>query len=229
MDRRGQRTKRVVGADVGRRLLAAYVLLAGLHRENEAGPAVHVHGASGDATGHAAQVLLPRREESEARPAEAHRVAERLPLPDDDVGTRLRRWSEHPSKRQVGGDHEQCTRAVRDLAYGGEILEPADEVRIRDDHARGIGHERGQRGHVGEAVANGSHHRLDQTRAGVRAKRAAPLRVHGAGHDHTLAPREVGSEQGGFDHRRGAVVHGGVGYVHASEPAHERLELVDRL
>src|SRR5919106_1375988 len=80
VDDAGERVQRLRGADVGRRLLAADVLLARLQRQHEAALAVDVDRLAGDAAGHAAQMLLRGGEEPERGAAEVEPVAEGLPL-----------------------------------------------------------------------------------------------------------------------------------------------------
>ena len=90
------------------------MLLAGLQREHEAPPTIHVHGFAGDAAGHPPQILLARGEEAERRPAEVEAVAERLALANGDVDAALAGWGEDPERDRVdlGDDH-------RLLAAGG--------------------------------------------------------------------------------------------------------------
>ncbi len=60
-----ERVRGLRGADVRGGLLAADVLLAGLQRQHEPAPAIHVACFPGDPPGHPPQVLLARGEEAE--------------------------------------------------------------------------------------------------------------------------------------------------------------------
>jgi hypothetical protein len=85
------RQQHLRGADVGRRLLAADVLLAGLQREAVRGCAVGVDGDADQAAGHLPLEPVAHRHVAGVRAAEAHRHAEALGRADDDVGAQLAR------------------------------------------------------------------------------------------------------------------------------------------
>jgi hypothetical protein len=88
VDRRRERTQRLVAADVARGLLAADVLLARRERQHER-PVFPSRSTVRPTRrpGMWRMCSSPAREEPECRTAEAHRDAERLSLPDHDVGT----------------------------------------------------------------------------------------------------------------------------------------------
>ena len=83
-----ERVERMVAADVARGLLSADVLLAGRERQHE-GRRCRPHPPSARQVARASVRTFRSRacEEPEARSAERHRVAERLALAYDDVGT----------------------------------------------------------------------------------------------------------------------------------------------
>lgn len=75
------------GADVGGRLLAADVLLAGLQREPVGRRAARIHGEADEAPGQRALQRIAHRHIGRVRSAIAHRHAETLRGADRDVGT----------------------------------------------------------------------------------------------------------------------------------------------
>ena len=96
-----------VGADVGGRLLAADVLLAGRERQHEAAPALGVDGLAAQPARHLAHELLARREQADIGAAEVQRVADRLALADDDVGAHLARRLQQAERHRLGDHHDQ--------------------------------------------------------------------------------------------------------------------------
>ncbi len=105
------REQHLRGADVGGRLLAADVLLAGLQREAQRGLALRVDRDAHQAPRHRALERVARREVARVRAAEAHRHAEALRGADRDVGAELARGLQQREGEQVGGRDQQ--RAAR--------------------------------------------------------------------------------------------------------------------
>ena len=100
------------GADVGRRLLAADVLLARLQgepqRRSPGGVGAHAHDPPGQGAGGA----VVGGDERGVRSAEAHRDPEALGRSDGDVGTDLAgRYAEHAGE-EVSGDHHDAAAGV---------------------------------------------------------------------------------------------------------------------
>ena len=132
------------GADVAGGLLAADVLLAGLQREPERGPAGTVDAGADEPAGQLALMLGAHRHVGGVRAAEPERQPEALGAPDRDVGAGLPGRRQQRERQQVGGDDEQRAgrvhlgrqrRQVGDLPGGARVLrehpEDAGEVEVR--------------------------------------------------------------------------------------------------
>ncbi len=140
-----ERDESLVGADVGGRLLAADVLLAGGEREYEAALAVAVGGLSDEAAGNLADELLARGDDSGVGAAVAERNAEGLGFQRDDIG--LRRWTHDAERERLGdGDDQQRALGVDHIGDGGDVLDGSEEVGRLDQHAGGLGGDGGVEG-----------------------------------------------------------------------------------
>ena len=208
-------------ADVRRRLLAPDVLLASLQRKPVRGLAVRVDRHADEAAGHRALELVLRREIAGVRSAVAHRHAEALRRPHDDVGSPLAGRHEQRQREEVGGDddvralrvHRGDNRAViADVASGARVLQQRAEAlglsgarrRARDD--------------------------LDVERRRARAHDVDRLRKHVVGDEEALrlAPRDTLAERHRFGGGGGLVQHRRVGDRHAGQIANHRLEIDER-
>ena len=87
------------GADVGGRLFAADVLLAGLKRHPIGAIALGIHGHADEPAGRLPHVPLERREKRGVRTAVSQRHAEALRVAEDDVGAHLA-WRGQQSQAQ---------------------------------------------------------------------------------------------------------------------------------
>ena len=139
VDRRGRHQESLVGADVRSRLGAADVLLARLQRQREAGRALGIDRATGDAPRHLAHVLHAAGHEADVGAARGQRHAKGLRIAAGDVGAAVapfaRRCEERERHRIHGRDDERAVRA-RPARERIHILELAEEIRLRD-HDRG--------------------------------------------------------------------------------------------
>src|SRR5262245_25645919 len=90
MNGRRQRAERLVGADVGRSLFAADVLLPSGEREDEAALSCSVNGLPCKSPGHLANEPIARGDDACERAAVTGRQAETLRFHRDDIG--LSRW-----------------------------------------------------------------------------------------------------------------------------------------
>ena len=118
-----------------------------------------------------------------------------------------------------------CARSANDL----QVLDRAEEVR-RLHGDRGDLLDRAQGVRVGRAVrAEGQLAHLDPGRVEVGPHHAAVERVHGARHGHGLAAGHPHRHEQRLGQGGGAVVHRGVGHLHAEQAPGERLVLEDRL
>ncbi len=170
MENAAKSDQRLRRADVVRGLLAADVLLAGLQGKDEAAAAVDVVGLAGDASRHAADVLLRRAEEAERRPAVIEATAERLTFADRNVDAAVagrdggHRASSGRPRRTPWRPHH----APRRQAHG-QVFDAAEEVRVLDEDGGGLIVKRsGELGGVGEAVLEAD---LDHLGAKARARR----------------------------------------------------------
>mmetsp|Transcript_27393 Transcript_27393/g.68597 ORF Transcript_27393/g.68597 Transcript_27393/m.68597 type:complete len:324 (+) Transcript_27393:1918-2889(+) len=124
--------QRLRGANVGRRLVAANVLLARLHRHAQRGRAQGVDGDTDDAPGHQALVVLRRGQVPGVRAAEPHGDAEALRGADTDVSLPLAGRGEDSEGEQIRRRHHPGTgcvcgsyhgRVIDHCPVGGRILE----------------------------------------------------------------------------------------------------------
>ena len=126
-----------IGADVRRRLVAADMLLAGRQRQHEAAVAVRVHRLAAEAARHLADIFRLRGEETDIRPAEIQRVADRLALAHHDVGAHARRAiSSRPSDTasvNTAISSAPCWCALSAIAF--QVAHVAEHVRRLHDDA----------------------------------------------------------------------------------------------
>ncbi len=126
VDDAAEGVQRLRGADVGGRLLAADVLLAGLQGEHEAAAAIDVGGLAGDPAGHPPQVLLAGGEQPEGGPAEVQAVAQRLALADGHVDAALAGRAQDAERERVDlGDHDGPEPTAREPVSPAGIAAPA--------------------------------------------------------------------------------------------------------
>ena len=213
------------------RLLAADVLLARLQREHEAAPAVGVGGLAGDPARHPPQVLLGGGEKAERGTAEVQAPAERLALADADVDpTRAGRAQDAERDRVDRGDAESAG-AVGCVGERREVLDRAEEVRVRDEHRRGlIVDRRRELAGVGAAVSEPDLDHVGAEAARVGDQRLARMRMKAARDDQAPAPLAGAERQvGGRGDRRRTLVHRGVGDRERGQLGDRGLELEHRL
>ena len=188
--------QRLVGADVGRRLLPADVLLPRAQRRDVGPAALGVDGLAHQAAGQAPHVLEPAGEQAEVGPAEAERRAEGLPLPHHHVGA-VRRRATAATRRRPGRTRRAAARRAR-----GQ----------RRPRRRGP---RGSRGSWGTARASPRARARRQSGQAVRSRRRAaaastrswpvpaanvrsdlaPVRVHALGSPTRVWPTRCGHGQ----------------------------------
>mmetsp|Transcript_91931 Transcript_91931/g.281295 ORF Transcript_91931/g.281295 Transcript_91931/m.281295 type:complete len:932 (-) Transcript_91931:353-3148(-) len=220
------RQQHLRGADVGRRLVHADVLLAGLQREPVGRLAEAVHGLADDPAGHAPHLLLAGRQIRGRRAAEPHGHAEALHRPDDHVGAELAGWLGRDEREGVRGDDEVRLVAVERVGQALVVVEHALGVRVLHQRAAEFVHAFEVGGPVvaddqlHAEVLRPDLHQVDRLRVHLLADEelGLGLRIHGArDHRHGLCPG-------------GALVQErGVGHLHARELAHQRLEVHQRL
>ena len=211
------------GADVGGRLVAADVLLAGLQREPVRRPAL---GVDRDADQPAGQVPLEAggdRHEAGVRAAVEQRDAEALGGADHDVGAERAGRLEQGEREQVGGDHGERVALVGGLDHRPRVEDPAGGAGVLHQHAAQLA--------VGQAVGEVGDDHLDAHRLGAGAHHLDGLRQR-VGVDHERAGRlAVGAAY--QRHRLGGggalVEQRGVGGRQPGEVADHGLEVEQRL
>ena len=238
MDGGGGDQEPLVGADVGGRLAAADVLLAGLQRQGIARLAVEVDGAPDDAPGHLPHQVLLAAQEAGVGPARGHGDTQGLGVAAGDVcpavaaplAGRLQQCQGH---RVDHGDDQGIAR-LGPIRQGVHVLQHTEEVGLGHHHGGKFALGRVQHRHRGVAAVEVEPdlHHLDPLGLDDGAQRAPVARVQGTRHQHTLGLHlAVGAHR--HQHRlgqgRASVVEGGVGDVHAGQRRHHRLEFVEQL
>ncbi len=193
------RDQRLVGADVGGRLLAADVLLAGGEGEDVAALAVGVHGLADQAARHLAHELFLACDDTAVRPAVADGDAEGLRLQRDDVCLGGR--ADDAQRDGFGdGDEQQRALGVGDRGDGGDVLNRPEEVGRLDEDAGGLGGDcRIQRGQIDAAIGCVAHFadgNLLVLRVG--GEDFAVLGMHGAGDDGAVAAGDADGHHHGL-------------------------------
>ncbi len=190
------------GADVGGRLLAADVLLAGLQGQAVGACAVRVHAHADQSAGHRPLQAGPDAHEAGVRAAEAHRHAEALARAHRDVSPPLPGWGREGQRQQVGGGGDQRAGPV---GRGGEGC-PVAQLAV----GAGVLHEDAEHGAAagggGQALGVGDRGQVGDH--GLQTQRSGP----GLDHGHRLRQRVLIDEQ----HRVLADLAG---------PAHQRHRL----
>ena len=117
--RRDDGEQHLGGADVGGRLVAADVLLAGLQGQAVGRSALGVDRDADQATGQVPLETGGHRHEAGVRAAVEERYAEALRGADDDVGTHRAGRLEQGEREQVGGDDGEGVALVRGRRSAG--------------------------------------------------------------------------------------------------------------
>ena len=126
------------GADVGGRLLAPDVLLAGLQRQPVCGVAGGVDRDADEAARHLPLEAGPDRHVAGVRAAEAHRDAEPLAAPDGDVRAPLPRRRDEGEGQEVGGRGDEGTVLVGGRGQRAEVAQLAVGAGVLDDDAEDV-------------------------------------------------------------------------------------------
>ena len=216
------RQQHLRGADVGGRLLAADVLLAGLQGEAVGRLAGRVHRHADQPARHRALECIAAGHEAGMRAAEAERHAEALGVADHDVGAPFARCLDQGEGEQVAGDRDQAAARVHGLGQGGVIVDAAEGVGVLQQHAEAV--------HAG-GVGGRAHLQLDAQAVGARAHHFQRLRMHVVGDVEQVGLR-LGRALGqghGFGRGGGLVQQRGVGDVHAGQVGAHLLEVDQRL
>ena len=211
------------GADVGRGLLAADVLLSGLQCQPVGGAAGGVDRDPDEPPGQGPAELVAGGEEPGVRSAEAHRHAEALGRPDRGVGAQLARRDQQRAGQQVGGHDGQPAGLVHRVDDRPEVADDARGPGVLQQHGVGVGG-----GQVGGRVA---HHHVEAQWLGPGCHHGDRLWV-ALGVDEEDVARVAGRAPGqshGLGGGGALVEHRGVRDLHPGEIAHHRLEVEQRL
>ena len=123
------------GADVGRGLLAADVLLAGLQGQAVGGDAGVVFGDTHEAAGHGALQPLLHGHVGGVRAAEEQRHAEALGGADGDIRTLLARRGDQGQGQEVRGHSDQRAAFLGVGDHRGVVQHAAGDARLLQDDA----------------------------------------------------------------------------------------------
>ena len=175
------------------------MLLAGLKTQAVAGLAGDVAGRPDQAPRRLSQVLLASRQEPEVRPAVGHRIAQRLAVAHDDVGSAGPRRLQQPARDRIDrGDHQRA-----------RVL--------------------GQAFQLGEAAVCPRLGHLDRQTPRVGLQHLPRLRMDRLRDDHPAPAGDRMGHHGRFGTRRRLLVERSVADVHPRELADHGLELVEGL
>ena len=224
-----QREQSLVRRDVGRRLLAADVLFAGLQRQYIGAFAVQVGRLADDSPGHPPDELVARGEEAVVRPAEARVVAGALALADRDRAAVGSGRLEDAERHRVDVRDRERAGVVRRRCEVRRGLEHAEEVRLLEDHGSGVLGRGSELVRIGRAAAVRHLDDLEAESGRVRLHDLAHLRVRRLGDDDLRPPGRVLRDEARVGGDRRAVVAGSVRDVHPGQLADRRLVLEDRL
>ena len=217
MDREGEGAEAGIGADVRGRLFAADVLLAGRKRQHEALPPVGVHGPAAQPARRLAHIFVAGGEQAEIGPAEIQAVADRLALADHDVGAHGAGRFDQAERENFGHDRDQQhALGAAGVRQGSKIAQIAEEIRVLHHDA-------------GQAAIQGADQVFRPARIGRRerdllvghaqqgARGFGVMRMQAARQQGLAAPRHAMRHQDRFGGRGRAVVHRGVGDLHAGQ------------
>ncbi len=119
------RQQHLRGADVGGRLFAADVLLAGLQRQPIGRRAARIDRQADDAAGQRALQRIAHRHVGRMRAAIAHRHAEALRRTDRDIGAEFAGRGEQRQRQQIGGDDGQRALGMQRRDRGPQVAHRA--------------------------------------------------------------------------------------------------------
>ena len=225
------------GADVGGRLVATDVLLAGLQRESVGRAALGVDGHPDQPTGQVALEPLGDGHEAGVGSAVEQRDAEPLGGADDHVGAELAGCFEKGEREQVGGDHvpgrsRSCAASI--TGRGSRIRPDAPGYCTRTPHSSPSGSPSDRSATTTSMPIASARVRthVDRLRQRVRVddERTGRLAVAAAYQRHRLGDRGALVEQGGVGGgQAGQVADDGLEVEQGLEPALRDLGLVRRV
>ena len=217
VDRGGQRAQGVVGADVGGRLLAPDVLLAGREGEDEPAPPRGVVRCAHETPGQLADQFALARDEPDMRAAEAGWKAQLLALAHRDVRSVLARRRQHGQADRIDARDGQRAGVVRLRSERASVHEQPEKVRLLEDHGRRL------------LVRLAAFTDLDPASLAEHAKHLHVLRMDVAGNDDLVPSGPNESHHRRLGDGGCAVVKGRVGDVERRQLCDQGLEFEDRL
>ncbi len=229
VDEAPKRQQRLVCRDVRGRLLAADVLFAGLQGQDIAALTRGVERLADDPSGHATREFTAGGDEPVVRAGEGLVVARALSFADRDAAAVVSWRFENTEGHRVDVRDRYCFGVV---CGGGEVrggLETAEEVRLLEDDARGVGGRVPELVRIGGAVAVRNLHDLEPEARCVRLHDLAHLRIRGFGNDHLRSARRMLRDVTRIRRDGRPVVAGRIRNVHPGQLADHGLVLEDRL
>ncbi len=210
------------GADVGGRLLAADMLLAGLQGEAIGRRTARIHRQADDAAGQRALQRVAHRHVGGVRSAIAHRDAEPLRRSDRDVGAELAGRSEQGERQQVRGHDRKRPLGAQRCDRRAEVAHRTRCARILQQRADHFGLVE-----LGQGIAD---HQRPAQRGCARAHHRERLRMHLlVDEEHLRLDLRVAlGERHRFRCRGCLVEQRGVGDVESGEVADHGLEVEQR-
>lgn len=227
---RAQGAQGLVGADVGRGLGAADVLLAGLQGEHIAGAAFQIRGAAHDTAGELADMLLAAGHDAQIGAAEAQGLAQALAFGHGDVGAHLAGSLEHGLHDRIDGDDAQSLAGAGMGEKLAEVGHGAEEVGVLHQHGGAGGVHGGLEAfHIAQAVLVGHGHQGDVQAGGVGLQHGPPDGIDALVHHQLFAAGGAHGHHAGLEQGRTAVIDGGIGAIHVQQAAHRGLVFEDGL
>ena len=225
-----ERHEALVGTDVGGCLLATYVLLASLQRQDESPLAAIVKGLSHDTSRQLSHQLLRAGHVAHARASEGHGNAEALAFAYSHVGSPLGWRLQDSQVAGVGVHYEDALLLVDGVGNACVVLDDAVVVGLLHDESCHAALSKFLVESLAVEDTIGGRHELDgeAVEVCVGLDDAAHLWVHRLAHQDAVCLLGVAPSHHGSLRRSGsAVVHRGVGNVHARQLCNHRLILED--
>ena len=209
------------------------MLLARLQRQDVGAFPFRVDRFADQAARDFAEQLLRNRHKTEVRPAETHRVAERLTVADRNIGAPFARRLEHRQRDRVDRHNRKRADALRRGDYLPDAFQVPEEVRVLDndrgDVLRFGGQDGVQRVQVDDPVFLRNDAGFEEPGRGVSLDDASVIGVQRRRNQDDFALRRFGRHNASLRERAPAAVHRRVRDVHPGQAADRRLIFEDRL